>query len=39
MTIDYNKLLILWIPESVQTYTWKDSVLYALGMGIDPNSA
>lgn len=41
MTIVYDKLLNLSIPESEQSYTWKDSILYALGLGlgIDPCSA
>ena len=33
MTIDYQKLLALDIPEVVQTYTPKDCILYALGLG------
>jgi acyl dehydratase len=34
MTIVYDKLLALDIPEVVQTYTEKDAILYALGLGL-----
>src|SRR4051794_1487323 len=37
MTIDYQKLLALDIPEVVQTYTPKDCILYALGLGFGQN--
>ena len=38
MAIVYEKLLNLHIPDAEQSYTWKDSALYALGLGlgIDP---
>lgn len=38
MAIDYDKLINLRIPDSEQTYTEKDAILYALGLGfgIDP---
>jgi acyl dehydratase len=38
MTIDPEKLFALQFPEIRQTYTWQDSILYALGTGygIDP---
>src|SRR3954452_4937011 len=41
MPIDYDKLLALKIPEVVQTYTEKDAILYALGVGLghDPANA
>jgi acyl dehydratase len=40
MPIDYDKLLALKIPEVVQTYTEKDAILYALGVGLghDPTN-
>jgi acyl dehydratase len=34
MTIVYDKLLSLDIPQVVQTYTEKDAILYALGLGL-----
>ena len=34
MTITYDKLLSLDIPQVVQTYTEKDAILYALGLGL-----
>src|SRR3979490_2441563 len=34
MPINYDKLLALKIPEVVQAYTEKDSILYALGVGL-----
>jgi acyl dehydratase len=34
MTIVYEKLLSLDIPDVVQTYTEKDAILYALGLGL-----
>jgi acyl dehydratase len=34
MTITYDKLLALKIPEVVQTYAPKDCILYALGLGL-----
>jgi acyl dehydratase len=41
MTIAYDKLLALHIPEVVQSYTQKDCILYALGLGLgqDPLDA
>jgi acyl dehydratase len=41
MPIEYDKLLALKIPEVVQTYTEKDAILYALGVGWgqDPTNA
>jgi acyl dehydratase len=33
MTINYDKLLALHIPDVVQAYTEKDAILYALGVG------
>src|SRR5215208_1683523 len=40
MPINYEKLLALKIPEVVQTYTEKDVILYALGVGLghDPTN-
>src|SRR3954451_11314204 len=34
MAIDYDKLLALKIPETEHTYTDKDTMLYALGVGL-----
>ena len=34
MTIVYDRLLSLDIPQVVQTYTEKDAILYALGLGL-----
>ncbi|MBM3528035.1 MAG: 3-alpha,7-alpha,12-alpha-trihydroxy-5-beta-cholest-24-enoyl-CoA hydratase [Alphaproteobacteria bacterium] len=41
MPIDYDKLLALKIPEAEHTYTDKDTILYALGVGLghDPLDA
>jgi hypothetical protein len=41
MSIKYDKLLALKIPEVVQSYTEKDAILYALGLGLghDPTNA
>ncbi len=41
MPINYEKLLALDIPEVVQTYSEKDAILYALGLGLgqDPTNA
>ncbi|WP_223446211.1 MaoC/PaaZ C-terminal domain-containing protein [Pseudomonas sp. BF-R-19] len=38
MAIDYQKLMALKIPDGHQTYTYKDTILYALsiGYGTDP---
>ncbi|MGO4834586.1 aldehyde dehydrogenase family protein, partial [Rhizobiaceae sp. 2RAB30] len=40
MTIDYETLKNWSFPEVVQSYGWKDTVLYALGIGLgsDPMS-
>jgi hypothetical protein len=40
MPIIYEKLLALKIPEVAQTYTEKDAILYALGVGLghDPTN-
>lgn len=37
MTIDYDTLANWQFPEKVQTYTWKDTSLYALGVGLGAN--
>ncbi len=37
MAIDYEKLLALDIPEVEQVYTAKDTMLYALGVGVGQN--
>ena len=34
MAIDYDKLLALKIPDAEHTYTEKDTMLYALGVGL-----
>ena len=34
MSINYDKLMSLHIPEVVQPYTEKDAILYALGVGL-----
>ena len=34
MAIDYEKLLALKIPDSEHSYTDKDTMLYALGVGL-----
>ncbi len=34
MTIDYEKLKAWTLPETEQTWTWQDSSLYALGVGL-----
>jgi len=41
MTIVYDKLIALDIPEVAQTYTEKDAILYAIGLGLghDPLNA
>lgn len=41
MPIDYGKLIALRIPDAEQTYTDKDAMLYALGVGLghDPLDA
>src|ERR1700722_6484929 len=41
MPIVYDKLLALKIPEVTQTYTERDAILYALGVGLghDPLNA
>lgn len=41
MAIDYDKLLALKIPDTAHSYTRKDSILYALslGVGADPLAA
>jgi acyl dehydratase len=33
MAIDYDRLMALQVPDTHQTYTAKDSILYALGIG------
>lgn len=33
MAIDYDRLLSLRIPDREQSYTWRDTALYALGLG------
>lgn len=40
MPIDYDKLLAIKIPDVVQTYGEKETILYALGLGLglDPTS-
>ncbi|API59923.1 3-alpha,7-alpha,12-alpha-trihydroxy-5-beta-cholest-24-enoyl-CoA hydratase [Tardibacter chloracetimidivorans] len=37
MTADYKKLLALKIPDTVQEYGEKDTILYALGLGLGSN--
>lgn len=37
MTIDYDTLANWQFPEKVQTYDWKDTSLYALGVGLGAN--
>jgi hypothetical protein len=41
MPIDYEKLLALKIPEAEHSYTERDTIFYALGVGLghDPMSA
>ncbi len=41
MAIDYDKLLALKVPEIEQSYSEKDAILYALGVGFgqDPTNA
>ncbi len=41
MAIDYDRLLSLQIPDREQRYTWRDTALYALGLGagLDPLKA
>src|SRR5271169_417813 len=34
MAIDYDRLLALEIPEIEQTYSERDTILYALGVGV-----
>lgn len=34
MAIDYDRLMRLSIPDREQSYSWKDSALYALGLGV-----
>ncbi|MDR7156440.1 acyl dehydratase [Sphingobium xenophagum] len=37
MAIDYSSLMVRPLPERTHRYTWRDSVLYALGLGIGTN--
>jgi acyl dehydratase len=37
MAIDYARLMARKFPEKAQTYSWRDSVLYALGLGLGSN--
>lgn len=37
MTIDYDKLLALDFPETTQSWTGRDTILYALGVGVGLN--
>lgn len=37
MAINYDQLMARTFPELVRSYTWKDSALYALGLGIGSN--
>ncbi len=39
MAIDYDKLKALKIADVEHTYTDKDTMLYALGVGAGPRSA
>lgn len=37
MAIDYSSLMGRALPERTHRYTWRDSVLYALGLGLGSN--
>lgn len=40
MAIDYDRLMALRIPDREHSYTWRDTALYALGLGagLDPQA-